>query len=1294
MKKFTFSLYPSLMALSVFSLFYTATFSQGLTWNNTGIAGFSAAQADFTTMSISKTDNTIYVAYKDGAISNKLTVMRYNGVNWSLLGTAGISTGAVENISIVAAGTEVYCSFTDLSASNRLTIFRWNGTTWANDGSTTHSSSTVNSTSLAINLDGEIYVAYNDAGASLKAYVKKRIGGIWTSISPTGISTGGANDLDIACDSSNNPIVVYSDASLLNKATVKKYNGTSWVTLGSNGFTTNAVASCAIAIDRLNMPIIVFKDANTADKASVYKFNNSSWVVVGASGISTGIADYCDITIDYGNKPYIVYKDAANGNKATVRYFTGTAWATVVNVGISSGVADYTSIDIDNMNTIHVAFKDAGVANKSVVKELSCSGPSTPTITPPGGNFCASFSNLTLSTTSQLNTTFSWYKKLEENTSTGDYLDLNDNSITDNAAFSATTDASNNIFIIKMRKSDSNIIVKRYISGAWSSLGTSPGKSSGHTSMYATDIAFQTDGTLYIAYLNNSGYPTVKKYLSNNWVDVSPIVTQPCRGIAFKINSYGKMVLATNKFNGTFYNPTVFLFDGSSWENTPSVNASNDNAAFIDVTFDYKGSPVIAYTFGAGVAISTYNIGTPIIYKLTGNVWVNLNYPVTTNGEQINIDYDTKNNILYAGIANSAPSNNRKPFVHKLTDNSSIWIDITPNLFWTRSGFSMQLDNFGTPYLACMINNSSSQVVSKSIKYNGSSWVDLIGNHTPLENSNTYQLYFNKQNTPYLLRQWDNGVAYVDQIEHTFLSNGISRFVNIAGKYFVTANAGCGVIDTSAKVTITQSANTNNWLGTSSSSWSNAANWGCAFVPLATDDVVIPLTAPNMPLISTGNVQVNKLTVLGNLTVSNTILNIADSLYSSGNLSTASAGTLAFNGTSLQNFYISSAIENLTIANPVGVFIRSNIIINNTLNFSLGKLYTDSLIINLGNSVTGVGANSYIVTARASNGNLYKVSGVRKTLNANQTLIFPIGTPNSYTPLTITNSNVTELYTTRAMDSAFKTANMNNHTQTSWTISKTLNGAGSPSIQFQWNTANEGSTFNRTNCRVAVATSTEFVIDRGSIAAATTVSSGVYKMTMTNISPNNDYSWGITSDATILPIQLLGFTAKKANSGVVLNWKITASSNPEKFIVEKSNDGISFKSIHETKATFLLNYETVDAGMLQNNNFYRLKMVDKNGNISYSGIIIVQQQIIKKSTLLIYPNPVKDNINVNIVDEDNLPKKATLLIFNLLGEVIYQQNVFTNSTSTINVKSFKSGNYLLKLIHSNKSSETVKFIID
>lgn len=1295
MKKATFIFNPLFIFLAVIFLFYTNAFSQGLVWNNTGVAGFSAAQADYTAMSISKTDNSIYVAYKDAANSNKLTVMKYNGTSWNLLGSAAISAGAVENISIVAVGSVVYCAYTDLTISNKLSIFRWNGTSWNNDGLTTLSSGAVTSTSLAINVAGEIYVAYNDAGLSTKAFVKKRIGGQWTNISGSGISTGAANDLDIACDSTNNPIIVYSDASLLNKATVKQYDGSNWTTVGSNGFTTNAVAACAIAIDRLNAPTIVFKDANSADKASVYKFNNSSWVVVGSTGISTGVVDYCDIVIDYNNRPFIVYKDVANSNKATVKYFSGAAWATAVSIGISTGTADYTSIDIDNTHTVHIAFKDAGVANKSVVKELNCNGAATPTITPPGGNFCASFTNLTLSTTTQSNTTFSWYKKLEEYTSTGDYLDLNDNSLTDNAAFSATTDASNNVFMIKMRKSDSNILVKRFISGAWASLGTTPGKSSGHTSMYATDIAFHPDGTLYIAYLNNNSYPTVKKYSNGNWVDASPIVTQPCRGIAFKINSYGKMVLATNKFNGTFYNPTVFLFNGSSWENTPSVNTSNDNAAFIDVTFDYKGSPILAYTFGAGTTIGTYDLGTPKIYKLVANVWVNQNYPITTNGENITIDYDTKNNILYAGIANVTPSTNRKPYVHSLAESSSSWSNITPNFFINRNGFSMQLDNFGTPYVAFM-TNSTTGLTSRAMKYNGSSWVDLIANYAPSENTNNYQLFFNKQNTPYLVRQSDNGFASVYQIEHTFLSNGVSRFVNAAGKYFVTANAGCGFIDTSATVTITQSATTNNWLGTSNSSWSNAANWGCAFVPLATDNVIIPATAPNMPVIATGSVQVNKLTVLGDLTVTNATLNISDSLISSGNLNTSILGTLAFNGASLQNFTILSVIENLTIANPAGVYPRNSFLIGNTLNFISGKLYTDSLYINLGATVTGAGANSYIVTARAGNGKLFKSSGVRKSLAANQTLLFPIGTPTSYTPITLTNSAVSETYTVRAMDSAFKTSNSNSHLQTSWTISKTLNGAGSPTVQFQWNTSNEGTTFNRANCRVAVVTPTEFVIAKGLIGAASTVSAGVYKMTMANIAPDNDYSWGVTSDATILPIQILSFKADLIdNNNVNLMWQISASSNPKLFVIESSNDGVEYKSIGSINGTAQTNYQFTDNSINKiGYQYFRLKMVDIEGKISYSNTIKIYINNVNFYITNIYPQPAKSkSVFVTIISP--LKGKVQLLVTSAMGALVIKKDIELEkgeNSIPIAISNIANGVYFIGCTDGINSTKPMKLI--
>jgi hypothetical protein len=74
------------------------------------------------------------------------------------------------------------------------------------------------------------------------------------------------------------------------------------------------------------------------------------------------------------------------------------------------------------------------------------------------------------------------------------------------------------------------------------------------------------------------------------------------------------------------------------------------------------------------------------------------------------------------------------------------------------------------------------------------------------------------------------------------------------------------------------------WTGAISTDWNIAGNWDDLLVPTITTDVVIPATAPNMPIVGNANAVCNSLTVNGMLTIANRTLETGTAIIN-GNLS-------------------------------------------------------------------------------------------------------------------------------------------------------------------------------------------------------------------------------------------------------------------------------------------------------------------------------------------------------------------------------------------------------------------------
>lgn len=98
--------------------------------------------------------------------------------------------------------------------------------------------------------------------------------------------------------------------------------------------------------------------------------------------------------------------------------------------------------------------------------------------------------------------------------------------------------------------------------------------------------------------------------------------------------------------------------------------------------------------------------------------------------------------------------------------------------------------------------------------------------------------------------------------------------------------------------------------------------------------------------------------------------------------------------------------------------------------------------------------------------------------------------------------------------------------------------------------------------------------------------------------------------ANILPVKLTSFTGTYTGNKVVLNWVSQTEINSSHYVVEHSTDGRSFRALSEIasndQADQESRYEYVDETPVNGVNYYRLKMVDRDGTKTYSRVITVQ----------------------------------------------------------------------------------------
>jgi len=111
--------------------------------------------------------------------------------------------------------------------------------------------------------------------------------------------------------------------------------------------------------------------------------------------------------------------------------------------------------------------------------------------------------------------------------------------------------------------------------------------------------------------------------------------------------------------------------------------------------------------------------------------------------------------------------------------------------------------------------------------------------------------------------------------------------------------------------------------------------------------------------------------------------------------------------------------------------------------------------------------------------------------------------------------------------------------------------------------------------------------------------------------------------SSILPVELLDFTAMPESGAVQCNWITATERNTDYFLLEKSTDGIHFETLGERQAAgnsnTVLEYTFSDATPEPGINYYRLRSVDMDGTTEYSEIVSCMFN--PSPGIAMYPNP-------------------------------------------------------------------------
>ena len=178
---------------------------------------------------------------------------------------------------------------------------------------------------------------------------------------------------------------------------------------------------------------------------------------------------------------------------------------------------------------------------------------------------------------------------------------------------------------------------------------------------------------------------------------------------------------------------------------------------------------------------------------------------------------------------------------------------------------------------------------------------------------------------------------------------------------------------------------------------------------------------------------------------------------------------------------------------------------------------------------------------------------------------------------------------------------------------------------------------------------------------------------------------GASGAGSLLPVELIYFSAFYNEGTVELSWASMSEYNNNFFLIERSQDALNFTSIAKLNSKTedgisnnQLFYTYNDNDISGGTYYYRLKQYDFNGTYKYSDIISVMLDDKEKFT--IQPNPAKDFIEISYYS--NHEATSTISIYDNRGCLIHN-NTFQcmkgKNLSSLDVSHLSTGMYTVSL---------------
>ncbi len=435
-----------------------------------------------------------------------------------------------------------------------------------------------------------------------------------------------------------------------------------------------------------------------------------------------------------------------------------------------------------------------------------------------------------------------------------------------------------------------------------------------------------------------------------------------------------------------------------------------------------------------------------------------------------------------------------------------------------------------------------------------------------------------------------------------------------------------------------------------------------------------------------------------------TVVKIAGDVtqVSSAILTETNSGTRAIelNGSAQQSVSMQGTISNniiIRMNNAAGVILQSPLSLPYKLELTKGNITTSS-----SNLLTLLAGANISVDTAISNSSFINGPMRKEGLSSTDHFILPVGKANEFRWIELKKAtgNFTVEYISanaRNLSTSYDAGIDHISTHGYWSINADASPAASAKVELSFANASGSGVTDMATLRASQFLSGIWMNRNNTATTGTPGASGSVISEMINsFSSSSGYFVlaSSVSDQNPLPVILTSFTAAKENDIIKLEWNVTSTDDIEYFEIWYSDNNNDFKKLDVIPSVYSqTSYGFSDTQTLNGERFYKLQVVEKNGNSFFSKIISVKNIASPFKILSIGPSAVIDNTTVFVFANERA--QLQFIITGVDGKAVAKKYFLVErgeNSISCNFSGLASGVYVLSCFDSKGNVAALKFV--